>query len=190
MPMGTPRLHCVPPAPPSPVPLSPAADLIRTTLASRCQQLAALEPAALDLAARVLEQLHTACWSRQAELRGTHSPEYRRHQLAGAAGLPVEGLCYLTVRAPEAVRGALDVLAAAVGCRLSQLPEAPRSLAREAARLSRAAGETAATIEETLEDGLVEPEELDQVAATARGVTAAAAGLLAAVEAERNRRRR
>ena len=90
------------------MPLSPAAELIRANLATRCQGLAELEPAALDLAARVLEQLHAASWGRMADLRDSRTARYREMQLAGERGLPLEDICAL------ALEGGEDVVAAAV----------------------------------------------------------------------------
>jgi len=146
----------------APLPLSAAAEAIRENLSERVAQLRELEPRALDIAAMVLAALHEGCRGRMTELRGTHSPEYRRRQLLGRDGLPLEALAYLAIHAPEAVAAALDPLAAAIGHRLEPLePDVAASVGVELAHLVRAAGEVIGGIATRLEDGL-SPEEASQ----------------------------
>jgi len=133
---------------------------IRENLAARRQELEALEPGALDLAAEFLAALHEGCHGRAAELRGTRSPEYRRRQLLGRDGLPVEGLTYLAHTAPDAVVEALQVLARHLGYRLqAEEPDAEASMATVAGRLIEQMGKTSSAIVQALADGQVSVEE-------------------------------
>jgi hypothetical protein len=147
------------PSAPGPLPLSPAAVAIRENLAERCQQLAELEPRAVDLAAAALAALHDEVHGRMTELRGAGSPEHMRRRCLGRDGLSVETLAYLALHAPAGVSALLRVLAAAVGHTVS--PDEPNecgSVAVELAHLERAVGESLGAITERFEDGLT-PEE-------------------------------
>ena len=158
--MGTPRLrfprayrHA--PGHPAQLPVSAAAEAIAENIRERCGQLAELEPHAVNLAAIVLAALHEGCRGRMTELRGTHSPEYRRRQLLGRDGLQVEGLCYLAVNAPEAVAAALQPLMMQIGYRLDPVePEEAASVPVELAHLVRSSSEVVAGLTTRLEDGL------------------------------------
>ena len=163
--MASPRLHVhAVPAPPQ-LPLSPSAEVIREHLELRHQELAALEPRALDLAASILAVLHAGIRGRAAELRGTKSPEYRRQQLMGRSALSVEGLCYLALHAPEDVVAALGVLLGRLGYRVEPGAAGQGSLASEGADVATSAGSLSAEVMRVLDDHRVtiaEVEELDR----------------------------
>lgn len=148
----------------APLPLSAMAVAIRENLAARRTELEGLDPLAMDLSAEVLAALHEGCHGRAAELRGTHSPEYRRRQLLGRDGLPVEGLAYLALHAPEAVVEALQVLARVLGYRMEwQEPDSSRSLTEEFATLCERSGTLASAVALALGDGVVTADEAVEI---------------------------
>lgn len=154
-----PRLQRRPSDKAAPLPLSPVAVAIRENLAERRHGLADLDPRALDLAAQMLAGIHEVLNGRMTELRGCGSPEYRRRQLLGRDGLPIEDLAYLALHAPEAVVPLLRILGRAVGCTVTaDEPEQAAGVATELAGVETAFGESIAAITEHLEDGLT-PEE-------------------------------
>jgi hypothetical protein len=160
--LSFPRLQRRPSGERAPLPLSSAAEAIRANLAERCHQLAELDPRSLDLAAMVLALLHEGCRGRMTELRGTHSPEYRRRQLLGRDGLQVEGLCYLAIHAPEAVAAALRPLAAEVDHRLEPLePDETAGVPVALAHVAREFGEATGGIIARLQDGLTGEEAVE-----------------------------
>ena len=144
---------------PAPLPLSAAAVAIRDNLAERCQQLAELDPRAVDLAAAALAALHEVVNGRMTELRGAGSPEHMRRRCLGRDGLSVETLAYLALHAPDGAAALLRVLAAAVGYTMSPgEPDDAASVPVQLAHVERTFGASIAGITERLEDGLT-PEE-------------------------------
>ena len=95
-----------------PVPLDESAAPIRDRLAFKRQQLDVLDPVALDMAAGILVVLHGELTGELAEMAGDRTPRYRRGQLLGEHGLPIEDLCYLHRCRPAAVARALRGLTA------------------------------------------------------------------------------
>ena len=146
------------------VPLSPVAALTRDRIAERRAELEEHAPAAIDLAARVLARMHEELSGRLVELAADRTPRYRRGQLGGEHGLPVEDLVLLAQRAPAEVAAGLAVLLAAIGYRLEPLGDAVKSVGSEGADVARSAGRLTAAVLEAIEDGDVSAEEADRLA--------------------------
>lgn len=157
--LSFPRLHRRASDGAAPLPLSPVAVAVRENLAEHRHQLAELDPRALDLGAQMLAGIHEVLNGRMTELRGCGSPEYRRRQLLGRDGLPIEDVAYLALHAPEAVVPLLRILGAAVGHTVApDEPDQAAGVAAELAGVEQAFGQSIAAITERLEDGLT-PEE-------------------------------
>jgi hypothetical protein len=82
----------------------------RDRLAVERLQLDRLRPAALDVAAEILTALHDGLHGEVSAVASDRTPRYRRAQLLGSAGLPLEDLCDLWLQRPQVVATALAPL--------------------------------------------------------------------------------
>lgn len=110
---------------------------IRDRLAFERQRLDALDPDALDLTAEILASLHADLTGQVAALAGDRSERYRRAQLVGAAGLPLEDIVYLWRRRPEVVARALAPLAEVPLVKAVPLSQLGGELATDTATFTR-----------------------------------------------------
>jgi hypothetical protein len=143
-----------------PVPLDDAAAPIRDRLALKRQQLDVLDPEALDMAVGILFTLHGELSGELAQLAGDRTARYRRGQLLGEHGLPIEDLCYLHRYRPASVARALRWLT-------TEPEEAPRqaSLATSGAQLNERVTAFVNDLLRALDDGqltLAEAASLDR----------------------------
>jgi len=141
------------------VPLDDAEALIRDRLALERLRLDGIDPHALDLAARVLATLHEELCGDLVALAGDRTPRYRRGQLLGEHGMPLEDLAYLAIRRPAVCARALRHLG------VEETPEPSPSLADAGARLAEATGALLADILHALEDGRVTLGEINRLSA-------------------------
>lgn len=130
--------------------------LIRDRLAVERQRLDAIEPNALDLAAEVLAALHAELRGELAGLAADRTPRYRRGQLLGENGLPIEDLAYLALQRPAAVSRALRSL-------LPDDAEMAMTLGEAGAQVAVTTGEFFAALIAALEDGRITYAEADQL---------------------------
>jgi len=143
-----------------PVPLEGFADRVRDAMGLRAQELEALNPEALDLAAQVVAALHDGLHGEATAHRGNRGANYFRQQLRGEHPISIEDLSRLALEAPVAVLGALTVLARELRYDLQPVAPTPsNNLHQELATFSRSAGSTAGGLADALADGRTTPEE-------------------------------
>jgi hypothetical protein len=130
----------------------------RDRLAVERLQLDRLRPEALDLAAAVLTSLHDGLHGEVAAVASDRTARYRRAQLLGSAGLPIEDLCDLWLQRPVVVASALAPLCEVPTQGKRSLADVSGELAVDAAALMR-------DVLVALEDGsisVVERERIDR----------------------------
>jgi hypothetical protein len=165
---------------------------IRAHLALRREQLAEYNPAALDVAAEVLAAIHGAGDRHAAALRADKTDRYRRAQLWGEHGLPLEDLAAIALESPEGrevVLAGLRVFASALGCALGPAGDAGEDFPRALAACAKEFGEAIAAGVEAGADGAYDPEELDQLEREFQQATDESSRALAAIREARAGRR-
>ena len=170
-----PRLHVAASRSQQQVPEDPVSAPIRERLGIERQRLDAIAPEALDLASEILASLHHELAGQFARLSADRTPRYRRGQILGEHGLPLEDLCFLYLERPEEVARALRALTTR-----DEADARRGGLSEAGASMSRAVGGFVGRLLEALGDGVVTmaeerelAQELDQVEGTLRDARAA-----------------
>lgn len=135
--MATSRLEPRPLAVASQVPERGGSAPTRDRLAVERLQLDRLRPAALDMAAEILTALHDGLHGEVSAVASDRTPRYRRAQLLGSAGLPLEDICELWLQRPVVVATALAPLAELPAKAKGSLAEVGGEIAADAAAFTR-----------------------------------------------------
>lgn len=156
--MTTPRLKVALPPADEQVPPDELAAPVRDRLAMERQRLDAIAPDALDVSASVLAVLHEELRGELAGLAADRTPRYRRGQLLGEHGLPLEDLAYLALRRPRQVARALRFLVEP-----SEGLSSGAGVAAAGAGLAEAGGVFCSNLFRALEDGRLTLAEIAQL---------------------------
>lgn len=146
-----------------PVPLSPAAALIRSRIALRREDLEEFCPDAIDVAAELTASIHQALHGEATAHRGDRTPRFWRGVLTGDHELGVCDLARLSIERPDAVRPAVSILALTLGCRLESLGAAVGSIAAEAADVVESGSRLGATVLRAPDGDVYTPAEIDEL---------------------------
>lgn len=168
----------------APAPLTGHAELIRAHLAHRRQELQRYSPAALDLAAAGLAGAHDAAYMHMRALRGDRDERFRRYQLTGERGLPLEDLACIALEGELGAAVALPILrefARALGYELRPVAGEALPQAEAKAQLLLATAGLIAALDRFMADGRLDATERVQALEGLNAVKARVASLEASL---------